>query len=439
MTSSLLVLSYLAISQSESGISILEKMVAYRANFATADIRWTQESRLSRRLYRRNRYAGKTWVYSEVGDPDGLVRSTQLGNPGAFSEVHTLMADGLQWKLTEHVPPVDVWEIDQDRGRIGWPVIDVRTFGILPELKANVTLDHAIHSILPEITPGDISVRDDSAGLKIVRARSGDMTISWWIDPSRGYSPVRVERESNGKTLSRLIIELAQYDGHFWFPKHIEQTEQRPDGPVVFKFNFESAEFDRPVHPARLTPMDIGVVYYNAVQWQGNRKGTGFWDGTIIVPDAEEYRRFKAGEINNDTLIAWHARIAECKAAQFGRIPAWRNEPHFGFGKPCDLDAWEIYVRRFGLTYKLDERQRNASLAVLSDCRKLAVAILPGIREKQEKEGDTARREALLRPIAEIFDRQLVPRLESLLTTPQSSQPTSSQFMGAPISSKPAQ
>ena len=257
-----------------------------------------------------------------------------------------------------------------------------------------------------------------------MRARSGETSISWWIDPAKGYSPVKVEREQAGRIISRLTVELTQYDEIVWFPKRIEQTEQRDDGPVVFIFNFESAEFDRSSHPAILTPADIGVVHYNAVQWQRKRGATGFWDGAAIVPDAEEYRRYKAGEINKDTLIAWHARIAECKAADFGRVPAWRNEPRFGFGKPTDIDAWEAYVRRFGLAHRLDERQRNAAFGVLADCRKTAVAILPGIRETQGKEKDPVKREALLGPIGEIFERQLVPRLDALLTSRQTSQPT---------------
>ena len=165
MTLNFLFVLWFAVAQPESGLDLLEKMVASRSNFATADIRWSQESRLAPRMYRRSRYAGKTWIYSEVGDPDGLVRSTQLGNPGAFSEVRTLMADRLQWRMTEHIPPVDVWEIDQDRGQFGWPVIDVRTLGILPELSANVSIDRALQSILPEIKPSEVSVHDDIDGL----------------------------------------------------------------------------------------------------------------------------------------------------------------------------------------------------------------------------------------------------------------------------------
>ena len=50
--------------------------------------------------------------------------------------------------------------------------------------------------------------------------------------------------------------------------------------------------------------------------------------------------------------------------------------------------------------------------------------MLSRIKAEQAKEKDAARREAMLAPISDIFARNLVPRLEALLTTPQS-QPTS--------------
>jgi hypothetical protein len=100
---------------------------------------------------------------------------------------------------------------------------------------------------------------------------------------------------------------------------------------------------------------------------------------------------------------------------------------------------WEAYVRQFIEKYQLNDDQKDRAQKVLKDCQQQAdrymrsrqaelerldrrMAELRSAKDKdqlKELQDLTASKEKLLEPIAQIFDRQLKPRLEKLPTRAQ--------------------
>lgn len=155
-----------------------------------------------------------------------------------------------------------------------------------------------------------------------------------------------------------------------------------------------------------------------------------FWDGSELIRYDDLVDRTKNGLADGKYWTeGLKTRSRQARDSDLGRYPSWYFDRAYGISEPSDIDEWETYVRRFCLIRKCDDRQKASAKAILDDCRKTAVPMLARITTEQAKEKDAAKRDAMLAPIADIFTRNLVPRLESLLATAQS-QPTTRPVAG---------
>lgn len=94
---------------------------------------------------------------------------------------------------------------------------------------------------------------------------------------------------------------------------------------------------------------------------------------------------------------------------------------------------WEQYVRDFIHQFKLNEGQSQRALLILKDCQEQGERVIQSRREEitrldrvmaaagrgKDNTGAAAQRERMLSPLSDIFEKQLKPRLDRLLTTAQ--------------------
>ena len=151
-------------------------------------------------------------------------------------------------------------------------------------------------------------------------------------------------------------------------------------------------------------------------------------------PDDPGGKELPQGEATRDSR---HARTTNPE-----NTPPPSRTARRGGDKPAEGE-WERYVKDFIAKYQLNDEQTQQANAVLEDCKKQADQYTRSrqsmideidkrtgeLKESKEKEGASERgaemsklaqrRTELLAPIAQIFERQLKPKLEKLPTRAQ--------------------
>jgi hypothetical protein len=281
------------------------------------------------------------------------------------------------------------------------------------------------------------SVQD---GLHVVTCEADYGTITWWIDPERGWNPVRVTLEDGRGVIAESRSTLRQFDG-VWYPA---TTVFHKGGKLVQVVSVESARFNRPEDPRVLTPGDIGIEcgMQLSVQRSGDQTQIMMYDGEKPVSLHEYAKRFHAGEVQRGprSQRALARLEAEAVEREFGHVGSPEDPKYDGMVKGRRATEWEEYTRRFIVKYRLDSEQEQKALAILRDCQERAnqyilqhraefEGLIRRARAVAENANDSERsgaysavyqtRTRLTRPIVRIFDEQLKPRLEKLPTRAQ--------------------
>jgi hypothetical protein len=274
-------------------------------------------------------------------------------------------------------------------------------------------------------------------GLHVVRAETDHGATTWYIDPQRGWNPVRVTAGRDDQVAAESRITLREYDG-VWYPATVEFYQRGSDRPVEV-ISVTSAAFNHPDQPHILKPADIGIEAGMNVE---ARKADGKYefmkfDGEKAVSLDEFAKRYWAGEIKYGPSFL--RAIAELEAASIGsevqREPATGDVPS---ARQRRESEWEAYTRQFISKYHLDDGQSQKALSILRECQQEADQYLlrrkvefEQLREKMRKlsKAGTPKQDDLsalrqqgvkLRaPLNEIFEKQLKPRLEKLPTRAQ--------------------
>lgn len=267
-------------------------------------------------------------------------------------------------------------------------------------------------------------------GLHVVTIKSDIGTRRLWIDPQRGWCPVRVRAEMPDGVWAEERISIGKFDD-IWFPEATEYfVSGWKDGLEPFEvIKIQKAEFNRPEHPQRITPQDIGITKGTTVEVlddDGRLVRTGFFDGQKVATP-EEFR----AERDAERAVAAAAAVEGNAAGVSGSVVSDRK---------AFESAWEKYTREFIARYQLNEEQSQAALRILSDCQKEAQRYVSARSSDFERlEKDTAeaatvsnagekksaiervatRRAQLVKPIDDIFEKQLKPRLDTLPTRAQ--------------------
>jgi hypothetical protein len=397
--------------------------------------------------YARARFAGDERIWTRLGDDEGVVRRDVGGRPTALAPTHVLLKDEQLWRY-------------QDNGGIGeyaltWrfdPPCDMRLLGVFPRGFRGP------HYKAPGEGSTDCTFRERREGELVVVTREckNGWHTEWWIDPQRGWNPVRVRVTRADQSWLETRSTLKQFDG-IWFPEKVEDynSEWKEGKEPQETIQVYEAEFNHPEHPRRFTPEDIGITRGTLLSVRDDKLETfnelGVYDGREVVPmstymnmTTEEYRALaeRAG-IRSPRLLA---DFLASRPAGESASPEKRaalidpNDLPGRLQRVQDVESeWEAYTRRFIEKYRLDGEQSEKAWQILKTCQGHAHGYLTRRRaefERLEKEvaglaglsgtERLARAAAinelagkLARPLEEIFERQLKPRLETLPTRKQ--------------------
>ncbi len=292
-----------------------------------------------------------------------------------------------------------------------------------------------------------------SGGLRVVTryVDHGDGPVPrmrQWIDPRRGWNVVRVEQlGDDGEVVLRSVTELRQY-GEVWFPKTVTVYNPAKSSEPVSILTVLEARFNSPSLPSSFTPNDIGVeVGTNVwVQTESGERQLQGWDGAGLLEWGVLAGRVNRGELaygpnylrqrsasarKAAVMLSWLNRLYPDRESQDVNLYVARTDP----------GRWEEYVRRFIEHYTLDDAQRQKAWMIYKSCvdqvdgllarrdrkdveaaqrAQEAVDVVPDTADPSaeiERLGETEAR--LLRPVVDVFEKQLKPRLERLLTRQQ--------------------
>ncbi len=366
--------------------------------------------------------SGKFYYPDGTVDPH-LARAALRAN----DQVWVYYNDGLQ---------VDLY----DRGAQQEAIYNMRSLGLSPRSGSG-----DLHDVLwrdattqPAARTYSESVED---GLHVVRAAAEYGTITWYLDPQRGWNPVRVTFEQGGRVTHESRSTLRQYEG-VWYPATVAFFEAGVAEPTLV-LTVTAATFNQPGQPRVLKPADIGVEagMLVSVTKPGDKHEFLMFDGEKPVSTDEFFKRIGTGEIKRgpSNLRA----IAEMEADSARSEVEGAPEAGKATADPTSArrrreSAWGAYTREFIAKYHLDDGQSQKALSILRECQEEANQYLlrhksdfEQLQQKLEKvaNADTPKEEeryarsqqaAKLRaPLNEIFERQLKPRLEKLPTRAQ--------------------
>ncbi len=283
---------------------------------------------------------------------------------------------------------------------------------------------------------------------------SGAHAVTWWIDASKDFSPTRIRRERGGKLASEMRCDLRDWDGT-WFPETTEYYSGRDHGAEPYlTIRVFSAAFNQPELPDRLLPPDIGIEVGTNIGRHGpNREPLAYvyWDGEKIVSHEEYLERLGSGELKQGpSFLREAARLLAQDAARdsaeehASSRPAHDAKAATRPAGPLALGdrtktEWEQFTQEFIDRCALGDEQSQRAWAICRDCQYAADAQIASRRadcdklsqqEEQlrlklgaatnaERKAVEDARSALRRPLDEIFEKQLKPRLEKLPTRAQ--------------------
>lgn len=289
---------------SPSGREVLEKLIDYRCALQTAKVEleiidssgaW-QGAASDKSQFMSVLFAGDQQIRIRRGDSEGVVIRTPEGKPHpTMGHLPYFILDEPGRTYTRTDDPMD---IVRARERTSRQRDDLRTLGMSSfpssfDLPDTIWFDNVHAPAAPKLEQS----RDGD--LDMVRVTMSTKKRTYWLDPAKNGSPVRVREEDEQGDWRGSRSNLVLTDG-VWFPRSVHFFSSRFKGgrEPAQVVQVSAAEFNRPSHPARLTLTHIGVEVGMIVDSEGAAgKSAGRWDGEKIVGGVEFVQRLVAGEL----------------------------------------------------------------------------------------------------------------------------------------------
>lgn len=315
------------------------------------------------------------------------------------------------------------------------PFEDIRSLGLSGRLSA--PLESVLFGSPSLEGPAPTFHVERDGADQIVRVVYPTHEIRLRLSPDQGGEVTETQVLQDGVVMSRTVSTLRNYNGR-WFPESVlyyRQNYERGERPYQAVL-VSDARLDDPTLPFELTPDSIGIEVGTNVRLMRA-------DGSM------ELRMFdgqRPADLNA-TIAAVRQGLLEAGPryqAAIRRAGEQMQRQRELPGRPADERAaldwdafagrptlWQMYVQRFAKQYGLSDEQRQQAWQIHDRCRdeageyvrKKAEAFGELDRLAREKGGDDEsvrqRRAELLRPIQDIFENRLKPRLRSLLTREQ--------------------
>jgi len=250
--------------------------------------------------------------------------------------------------------------------------------------------------------------------------------------------------------LAETKVNLAEYDG-VWFARSIAQYAASYEGGKKPRcvISIDAAKFGDRL-PDQFTPDDIGIDVGTNVGTFGTATQPGgirLWDGQRPIASDEFHKLERAGKLKRGPRFTRGAEQASARAAARGAddLGHSRENKLIAAIREHEFGSWKSFVRTFSDENRLTAAQRRSANGIFDDCVSRAEEHLARDRTEfdelateidivnsphfKDDSGERygvvmRRREALMKPINEIFDKQLRPRLQGLLTTEQKDRPS---------------
>jgi hypothetical protein len=429
LTSTIVCCFLAPLSQEPNGTPPPNALVEFyraRARLDTAEIEWSRRqyngpSFLSEHTYYYGtRLSPRERTLTSRGDEEGIATRTNAGTPAKTPRGFRLTFEGPDG-MFEH------WDAEADanwmpRGALT-DTPDLRSLGAYPIFYYGDVHD-AFWKDLGESAPPRKYAERIEGGLHVVAADVWDKTLTWWIDPQRGWQATRITYTKDGLVEKEARISLSNFGGN-WFPQcvmYFSQDYKKGTEPCDV-VTIDRAVFNDPGQPRVLTPADIGITPRMVVWLHDNvraKVGLGAWDGSRITK----------------TQFFPQAGFGATLVAQLlTRATPLPPAPQTSVRE----SEWEAYTRRFIERYSLKDDQAESALSVLRNCQERAQSYLARHKAEFEKlDRDEAKdgedrgadaetrlralrdsRDKLREPINDIFEKQLKPGLEKLPTRAQ--------------------
>lgn len=440
----ILLLISLILAQQRSNIPRELLAAQQNRNFATNGlISWKYSTEVVT-VYCTTRFAGDDWI------------NRRFSNRSIMNELHK---DGGYWINTS-----DNFAICNIKNSPFPGIFDARAIGFSPTGMSE-TVDHITSdplSLPRTIRKKTYLVSDDGPYRLItthmVSATGKEYTVKQWLDPDKGLNAVRSQMFVEGDLRSESITVLQEVGRGYWFPSstHVYRGSQSEPSVAI---TVDATVFDDKSLPDSLGPEDIGVEIGTNIRKEGVPSGPDdhagmhgllSWDGGSIVPFKEMADRVNRGELKvgpNVAAIISGMRTKNLVRRAFNQKIKDQYENSdtqrqlAGRGSSKDIfRAWELYVLRFIKFYGLNADQQSKALSIYRvlrvrgetylkrkqpDFERLrkkidALASLSETKNKQKVVNELADEQLRLeKPIIELFNKQLKPRLTSLLTRKQ--------------------
>jgi hypothetical protein len=400
-----------------------------RKSLAGADIRWKSIEFNKDPTDRRNNWAGTSETverlhrsryalngdmsYTDRGDLSGVFQYDEDGVPQITSTRGGLIRqNGEVWSHLKGMLVAKHWKdqnVEEWRLRIG-RFYDIRSLGLITQFPSNrfMGTDDVFGLIGTEITE---EINED--GVHVLRAVQDEgPTWVWHINPNKGWNPEKVAIEYGEDNEVSVISKLSQSPNGTWFPK---MCSFYVSGELQKVIEVESATFDDATLK-QIKPNDIGIEAGTIIFVP---TGEHIWDGQEIVTAEEWSAAVKSGIKKPGPSIEY--------AWKHGTEHLVRMEP---VKKKLTLSEWEKYVANFIRHYRLDDEQQQKAWQVHGRCKEQAqnylrkkaddiVRLDTQIASDAKNPQLLERRDNLRKPIDDIFENYLKPRLDSILTREQ--------------------
>ncbi|MCG3128618.1 MAG: hypothetical protein CHACPFDD_03507 [Phycisphaerae bacterium] len=427
-----------------------------RRSIVSGTIAWSREDHQQlpgRRFQFVSRMAlNGDMVVKHLGDQDGWVRwgGAPLAPYSRFPEFYLQNADGL-WHHPDASIAADIWRRgDAGQERNPPPDVaehpDIRMLGVHPLSRAgfesgtNAQWGVHLDSKSPAGTePSEWQERISGTQHEVTLRQSNGTQLVWTIDAARGWNSVSARLvDGAGKVRAECKSELRELAG-MWLPAQV--TYYR-DGALVETYTIDDAVINAPDDPASLGGRDIGLEPGFNVTPQNLREeggvGVMFWDGDRVVTLADWKKARAAGAQPGPTIMA--RRRGEhspfMTAEQLKNWETHHREMAFRSTQNKPISLWEQYVRDFCERFKLNDEQRQKAFQILKECqghgqeylnrRKTdfykaqdEIGVARKASDNDKLRATNERLAELRRPIDDIFEKQLKPRVDKLPTRQQ--------------------
>lgn len=320
-------------------------------------------------------------------------------------------------------------------------VQDPRMVGIVPSAHS-MQMGIGFAALWEESTFSEMEWEQSREGDRhVIRgAAPSGATAIWEIDAGRGWNVERAEVVDAGGVKHEVRCTLRKY-GQVWLP---EKTEYFRAGELTKTIVIRSANLNQDSDPQEFTPLDLGLepgMEVSGVDETRKPRPWSKWNGEAAVPAAEWYEDLKAGRRQWGPTMAEVIRTGKWDSPYLtDEDRAARDLAEMKLNQKVDIQRheglWARYVRDFIRRYELSDEQAQRAHSILADCQQRAKQLLRRDESKltqianalqnarsagnpEQVKRQTELLDEALRPIDEIFENTLKPKLDKLPTREQ--------------------